>query len=205
MLKKHLKLFAIALTVLNLGFSSISSIKAISPNELSDSNSQTVTIDNTKYTVNINNDFNQRTATVTDKDGYSTTAIYDKSTDKLIINDQEIQIEELNTPSFTALKAANKVLKRTTYTIPGGVTSSVAALTAGLAAISNLPFATAIIAAYASGNLWGKPLKITITNYRSGTKCSSGSYKGKYKYLTNVLAKCGKSTLLNQNHSVYYK
>lgn len=205
MFKKYLKSFIITLTVFTLGFVSLSNVGAISTNDLSNLDNQVINVNGSDYVVSVNNETNKTISSVTDEQGITTEAIFDKDTGKLTINGCEIQIEESEESTIDFARAANKVLKRKTYTIPGGVTSSAAALIAGLAAISNFPFAAAIISAFVSGNLWGKAIKITITEYRSGSKYTSGTHKGKYKYWTNVLVKCGSSTILNQNHSVSYK
>lgn len=205
MLNKYLKSFIVALTVFSLGFVSVLNVGAISSDSSYDLDNQVINVNGSDYVVSINNEANETKSLVTDEQGVTTEAIFNKDTGKLTINGCEIQIEESEKSTIDFARVANKVLKRTTYTIPAGVTSTVAALIAGLAAISNFPFAAAIISAFISGNLWGKAIKITITEYRSGSKYTSGTHKGKYKYWTNVLVKCGSSTILNQNHSVSYK
>lgn len=205
MLNKYLKSFIVALTVFSLGFVSVLNVGAISSDSSYDLDNQVINVNGSDYVVSINNEANETKSLVTDEQGVTTEAIFNKDTGKLTINGCEIQIEESEESTIDFARVANKVLKRTTYTIPGGVTSTVAALIAGLAAISNFPFAAAVISAFISGNLWGKAIKITITEYRSGSKYTSGTHKGKYKYWTNVLVKCGSSTILNQNHSVSYK
>lgn len=205
MLNKYLKSFIVALTVFTLGFVSVLNVGAISSDSSYDLDNQVINVNGSDYVVSINNEANETKSLVTDEQGVTTEAIFNKDTGKLTINGCEIQIEESEESTIDFARVANKVLKRTTYTIPGGVTSTVAALIAGLAAISNFPFAAAVISAFISGNLWGKAIKITITEYRSGSKYTSGTHKGKYKYWTNVLVKCGSSTILNQNHSVSYK
>lgn len=204
MLNKYLKSFIVALTVFSLGFVSVLNVGAISSDSSYDLDNQVINVNGSDYVVSINNEANETKSLVTDEQGVTTEAIFNKDTGKLTINGCEIQIEESEESTIDFARVANKVLKRTTYTIPGGVTSTVAALIAGLAAISNFPFAAAVISAFISGNLWGKAIKITITEYRSGSKYTSGTHKGKYKYWTNVLVKCGSSTILNQNHSVSY-
>lgn len=205
MLNKYLKSFIVALTVFSLGFVSVLNVGAISSDSSYDLDNQVINVNGSDYVVSINNEANETKSLVTDEQGVTTEAIFNKDTGKLTINGCEIQIEESEESTIDFARVANKVLKRTTYTIPGGVTSTVAALIAGLAAISNFPFAATVISAFISGNLWGKAIKITITEYRSGSKYTSGTHKGKYKYWTNVLVKCGSSTILNQNHSVSYK
>ncbi|MEE0965520.1 MAG: hypothetical protein U0L85_00540 [Bacilli bacterium] len=205
MLNKYLKSFIVALTVFTLGFVSVLNVGAISSDSSYDLDNQVINVNGSDYVVSINNEANETKSLVTDEQGVTTEAIFNKDTGKLTINGCEIQIEESEESTIDFARVANKVLKRTTYTIPGGVTSTVAALIAGLAAISNFPFAAAVISAFISGNLWGKAIKITITEYRSGSKYTSGTHKVKYKYWTNVLVKCGSSTILNQNHSVSYK
>ena len=205
MLNKYLKSFIVALTVFSLGFVSVLNVGAISSDSSYDLDNQVINVNGSDYVVSINNEANETKSLVTDEQGVTTEAIFNKDTGKLTINGCEIQIEESEESTIDFARVANKVLKRTTYTIPGGVTSTVAALIAGLAAISNFPFAAAVISAFISGNLWGKAIKITITEYRSGSKYTSGTHKGKYKYWTYVLVKCGSSTILNQNHSVSYK
>ncbi len=205
MLKKYLKSIVITFTVFTLVFTSLNNVGAISSKNLSNQDSQIITINDTNYTINVNSENNYNIATVTDEHGNTTEAIFNKDTEKLIIDGYEIQVEETDISTSSLSKSSNKVLKRKTYTIPASVTSSAAALVAGLAAISNFPFAAGVISAIITGNLWGNPLKITITEYRSASKYTSGTHKGKYKYWTNVLVKCGNSTILNQNHSVSYK
>lgn len=205
MFNKYIKSLFITLTVFTLSFVSLSDVRAISINNLININNQIINVNGSNYIVSIKNESNKTISSVIDEQGVSVKAILNKDTGKLTINGSEILIAEFESSTINFARSANKVLSRKTYTISGGVTSSAATLVAGLAAISNFPFAAAIISAFVSGNLWGKAIKITITEYRSGSKYTSGKNKGKYKYWTNVLAKCGSSTILNQNHSVYYK
>lgn len=205
MLKKCLKSFIITFTVFALVFVSLSNVGAISTNDLSYSNNQIIDVNGSNYTVSVDNEENKTISLVTDERGMTTKAVFNKDTNKLSINGCEIQIEESEEPIINFARASNKVLKRKTYTIPGTATTSAALLISGLATISNFPFAANVVSNFISGNLWGKAIKITITEYRSSSKYTSGAHKGKYKYWTNVLVKCGKSTILNQNHSVSYR
>lgn len=202
MFKIYFKSFVSMLIVFTLGFISISNVEAQSTNYL---NGRVLNINGSNYIVSVSDQNHTRIASVTDEQGRTTKAIFDEVTGKLNINGYETQIEVTENSTIHYARASNKVLKRTTYTIPGAVTSSITALTSALAAISNFPFSGSLISSVISGNLWGKTIKITITEYRSGSKYTSGTHKGKYKYWTNVLVKCGRSTILNQNHSVYYK
>lgn len=179
---KYIKLLFITLTVFTINFVSLSDVKAISINNLSNLDNQLINVNGLNYVVSIKNESNKTISVVTDEQGISAKAILNKDTGKLTINGNEILIVEFEESTNNLTRSANKVLSRKTYTISGGVTS----------------FA-ALISAFVSGNLWGKAIKITITEYRSGSKYTSG----KYKYWTNVLAKCGSSSILNQNHSVY--
>lgn len=202
MFRTYFKSFVSMLIVFTLGFISISNVEAQSTNYL---NGRVLNINGSNYIVSVSDQNHTRIASVTDEQGRTTKAIFDEVTGKLNINGYETQIEVTENSTINYARASNKVLKRTTYTIPGAVTSSITALTSALAAISNFPFSGSLISSVISGNLWGKTIKITITEYRSGSKYTSGTHKGKYKYWTNVLVKCGRSTILNQNHSVYYK
>lgn len=205
MQKLYFKSFIIAFIVFIFGVNSLSNVDAISKNNPSNSDNQVVYVNGSHYNVSVDHKGINTISSVTDEKGTTTMAIFDKETNKLTINGNEIQIEEYKNSITSFSRASNKVLKRKTYTIPGSATSTAAALIAGLAAISNFPFAAAVVSAFISGNLWGKSIKIIITDYRSGSRYKSGSHKGKYKYWTNVLVKCGSATILNQNHSVCYK
>lgn len=195
------KSLTISLIVLILGFSSLTHVGAVSSNL----KKQQITIDEKNYTVEVKSENNLTIATVKDDYGNITEAIFNKRSEKLTVNNQDIQIETINISNLNIARSSNKILKRKTYTIPASLTTSVTVLIAGLSAITNFPFTAAVISAIVSGNLWGKTIKITITEYRTGSKYTSGTHKGKYKYWTNVLVKCGKSTILNQNHSISYK
>ncbi len=200
---KKIKSLIVSLTVFSLCFTSLVNVNAMSVDSL---DNQIININGENYKIFIDSDSNQRSVSVIDENGENTKAVFDTKTNKLTVNGIEIKsdIEENSINSVAYRAVANKVLKRNTYTIPGYLTSTATVLVAGLAAISNFPFAAAVISAIVSGNLWDKELKIIITEYRSGSKYTSGSHKGRYKYWTNVVVKCGKSTVLNQNHSVYF-
>lgn len=164
-----------------------------------------ITLNGEHYKISVINTDDQRIAAVTDEKGHITKAVYDKNTDALQVNGIELAGSDQSYSLNAASHSGNIVLSRKTYTIPASVTTSASLLIAALSAISNYQMAAAVVNTIASGNLFGKPLKTTITQYRTASKYKSGQHKGKYKYWTNVLVKCGSMTVLNGNHSVSFR
>lgn len=199
-----------------LGMLSLSNASAISQSQLQNINEQVITVDGKKYAVSVEDKADKRVSIVKDESGKSVSAVFDKKTGKIRVNDQEINVDnsvgslidfdhsDTVLLAASSSKSKNKVIKRKTYTIPEYMADATAILAFVIGAVSVYPIATLIVGSIIGNNLWGKPIKITITEYRTAKRYKSGQHKGRYKYWTNVLVKSGKLTLLNQNHSVVY-
>ena len=196
---KKINKLIITCVTLCITIASMNNVFALSKN----SDNQTCIIDGVTYYISIDENELIRNVIVTDENNVSYESSFNKETNTLYVNGEYISAENNNDNSTTYF---NYVLERNTYTFGSAVTSSVATLLSALTAISTLnPFAITIVQAVINGALFGKTLTVTITEYRSGLKITSGTYAGKYKYWTNVLVKVGSTTILDQDHSIYYK
>ena len=110
MLNKYLKSFIVALTVFTLGFVSVLNVGAISSDSSYDLDNQVINVNGSDYVVSINNEANETKSLVTDEQGVTTEAIFNKDTGKLTINGCEIQIEESEESTIDFARVANKVL-----------------------------------------------------------------------------------------------
>lgn len=207
--------FAIACS---LGMLSVSNASATSQSQLQKVNEQVFTIDGKKYTASVEDMADKRESVVKDESGKSVSAVLDKKTGKITIDGRELKVEysendladsgstnkKLLASAKSKAKSKNKVLSRKTYTIPGYMTLAASTALAALSVVAVYPAAVTAVSHLFAVGCAGKPIKVTITEYRTASKYKSGQHKGRYKYWTNVLIKCGKITLLNINDSIMY-
>ncbi len=197
----NIRKLTIVLLIFPLLFVTITPINAMS-------NFNTITIDGVTYEIAKEKQGNNKIVTVTSDSGETITSIYSLDTGKLIIDEEEIPQQ---TPTISRAHAheggggmSSYVLSRKTYVIPSWATTSVSALIS-IATLLSPTTAGKVIRAISNGGLSGKTISMVVTKHKSIGKVSSGRYKGKYQYWTNVKCYYNSNNFLNENHSFYYK
>ena len=175
---------------------------------------ETIEVNGETYTITTIEDDAIRTVEVSDSKGNITVATYDKNNDEVYCNGEEVEFTEeityaqpkVGTRAVDGAGSGSStmyLLRSKTYTMTGEIAGVMASIASSFGA--NVLVSIGLqLSSWIIGKL---SFSVRISEYRSTSKMASGSYKGKYKYWTNVLVRSGnlKTTYLNENHSVYYK
>ncbi|MFV0396217.1 MAG: hypothetical protein ACK5LC_17840 [Coprobacillaceae bacterium] len=186
----------------------IPSISTVSATE-TDANSASFEINGITYHVDVEENEKIRISTVTDSNGNTSISEYNKDSGVLICDGEVVAMETVATAPQIGTRAvegggngmSSTRLSYNVYTLSGDYANLVSQLT-GLYFGFSWGGIISTIAGWLVGTV---TLEVRISKFKSALKMSSGTYKGKYKYWTNVVILKGRSIILNENHSTYYQ